>query len=197
MVTREEEFNSNLNLRANFRGCTPLHYAALSDDVDSVKILLEAGANPLKSNDYGRLPKDYSRDLQVKKLLEQYSKKHEAKRNQEEIEERRRFPLEMRLKENIVGQEGAISTVASTIRRKENGWIDDEHPLVFLFLGSSGIGKTELAKQVARYLHKDKKKAFVRLDMSEFQEKHEVAKLIGSPPGKINLTNVFLGDNFK
>ena len=136
MVTREEEFNSNLNLRANFRGCTPLHYAALSDDVDSVKILLEAGANPLKSNDYGRLPKDYSRDLQIKKLLEQYSKKHEAKRNQEEIEERRRFPLEMRLKENIVGQEGAISTVASTIRRKENGWIDDEHPVVFLFLGN-------------------------------------------------------------
>ena len=135
MVTREEEFNSNLNLRANFRGCTPLHYAALSDDVDSVKILLEAGANPLKSNDYGKLPKDYSRDPQIKKLLEQYSKKHEAKRNQEEIEERRRFPLEMRLKENIVGQEGAISTVASTIRRKENGWIDDEHPVVFLFLG--------------------------------------------------------------
>jgi ATP-dependent Clp protease ATP-binding subunit ClpA len=45
-------------------------------------------------------------------------------------------------------QEGAITIVASAIRRKENGWIDDEHPLVFLFLGSSGIGKTELAKQV-------------------------------------------------
>ena len=52
--------------------------------------------------------------------------------------------------------------------------------------GSSGIGKTELAKQVARYLFKDNlKKAFIRLDMSEFQEKHEVAKLIGSPPGYI------------
>ena len=84
----------------------------------------------------------------------------------------------------FAGQEGAISVVASTIRRKENGWIDDEHPVVFLFLGSSGIGKTELAKQVARYLYKDNlKKAFIRLDMSEFQEKHEVAKLIGSPPG--------------
>ena len=92
----------------------------------------------------------------------------------------------MRLKEKIVGQEGAISVVASSIRRKENGWIDDEHPLVFLFLGSSGIGKTELAKQVAKYLHKDQlKKAFIRLDMSEYQEKHEVAKLIGSPPGYI------------
>ena len=65
--------------------------------------------------------------------------------------------------------------------------MDDDHPLVFLFLGSSGIGKTELAKQIAKYLHKDKggKESFIRLDMSEFQEKHEVAKLIGSPPGYV------------
>lgn len=82
-----------------------------------------------------------------------------------EAEQRRRFPLEKRIKEVIVGQEGAITTVASTIRRKENGWCDDEHPLVFLFLGSSGIGKTELAKQVAKYLFKEKKEAFIRMDM--------------------------------
>lgn len=69
------------------------------------------------------------------------------------------------------------------IRRKENGWIDEEHPLVFLFLGSSGIGKTELAKQLAAYIHKNKPESFIRLDMSEYQEKHEVAKLIGAPPG--------------
>uniref|UniRef100_A0A673ZKW0 ClpB family mitochondrial disaggregase n=1 Tax=Salmo trutta TaxID=8032 RepID=A0A673ZKW0_SALTR len=102
-----------------------------------------------------------------------------------EAEERRRFPLEKRLMEHIIGQEGAINTVASAIRRKENGWYDEEHPLVFLFLGSSGIGKTELAKQVARYMHKDLKKGFIRMDMSEFQEKHEVAKFIGSPPGYV------------
>ncbi|KAG5879303.1 hypothetical protein JTB14_021960, partial [Gonioctena quinquepunctata] len=71
------------------------------------------------------------------------------------------------------------------VRRKENGWADDDHPLVFLFLGSSGIGKTELAKQLAAYIHKEKQQAFIRLDMSEFQEKHEVAKLIGAPPGYI------------
>ena len=68
-------------------------------------------------------------------------------------------------------QDGAITVVASAIRRKENGWIDDEHPLVFLFLGSSGIGKTELAKQIANYLHKGNKKGFIRLDMSEYQVK--------------------------
>ena len=65
---------------------------------------------------------------------------------------RRKYPLEKRIQEVLVGQEGAIATVASAIRRKENGWIDDEHPLVFLFLGSSGIGKTELAKQVKIFL---------------------------------------------
>lgn len=57
--------------------------------------------------------------------------------------------------------------------------------MVFLFLGSSGIGKTELAKQLAGYIHKNKSDGFIRLDMSEYQEKHEVAKLIGAPPGYI------------
>lgn len=120
--------------------------------------------------------------------------------------------MEQRLKQYIVGQEGSISIVASSklqfyyifireyfikryvckllyysitlaIRRKENGWIDEEHPLVFLFLGSSGIGKTELAKQLAAYIHRNKSDNFIRLDMSEYQGKHEVAKLIGAPPG--------------
>ena len=104
-------------------------------------------------------------------MLKHYAEKMEEKKKLEEQEERRRFPLEQRLKEFIVGQEGPIATVASAIRRKENGWTDGEHPLVFLFLGSSGVGKTELAKQVARYLNRDSSEgeAFIRLDMSEFQ----------------------------
>lgn len=64
------------------------------------------------------------------------------------------------------------------VRRKENGWVDEDHPLVFLFLGSSGIGKTELAKQLAGYIHKEKSSAFIRLDMSEYQEKHEVINTV-------------------
>ncbi|XP_066846185.1 mitochondrial disaggregase isoform X2 [Anser cygnoides] len=83
------------------------------------------------------------------------------------------------------GHEPSESIRDKAIRRKENGWYDEEHPLVFLFLGSSGIGKTELAKQTAKYIHKDVKKGFIRLDMSEFQERHEVAKFIGSPPGYV------------
>jgi len=83
------------------------------------------------------------------------------------------------------GQENAIAIVSSTIRRKENGWLDEDHPLVFLFLGSSGVGKTELAKQVANYLHPNNPKSFIRLDMSEYQSKAEVARFIGSPPGYV------------
>uniref|UniRef100_A0A665U388 Uncharacterized protein n=1 Tax=Echeneis naucrates TaxID=173247 RepID=A0A665U388_ECHNA len=167
LVSREDEFSSRLSSRAGFRGCTALHYATLADDPRTVRMLLEAGM--------------------AESMFFICFQEAQARR---EAEERRRFPLERRLKEHIIGQEGAINTVASAIRRKENGWYDEEHPLVFLFLGSSGIGKTELAKQVARYMHKDIKKVSfillylfqpVRLHLSLFQ----VAKFIGSPPGYV------------
>lgn len=104
----------------------------------------------------------------------------ESKRTKEA---RQAFPLEKRLMSKIVGQRQAIACVSQQIRRKENGWHSSEHPLVFLFLGSSGIGKTELAKQVAWYVHEDDKDGFIRLDMSEYQHQHEVSKFIGAPPG--------------
>ncbi|XP_078013113.1 mitochondrial disaggregase isoform X2 [Phascolarctos cinereus] len=185
LVTREDDFNNRLNNRASFRGCTALHYAALADDYRTVKELVDGGASPLQCNEMGHTPMDYARDGEVMKLLKASETKYQEKQRKREAEERRRFPLEQRLKEHIIGQESAIATVGAAIRRKENGWYDEEHPLVFLFLGSSGIGKTELAKQTAKYMHKDGKKGFIRLDMSEFQERHEVAKFIGSPPGYI------------
>uniref|UniRef100_A0A8B9BE31 ClpB family mitochondrial disaggregase n=1 Tax=Anser brachyrhynchus TaxID=132585 RepID=A0A8B9BE31_9AVES len=185
LVTREDEFNNRLNIRASFRGCTALHYAVLADDYLTVKLLLDGGANPLQKNEMGHTPLDYAREGEVMNLLRASETKFQEEQRRRKIEERRRFPLEQRLKEHIIGQESAIATVGAAIRRKENGWYDEEHPLVFLFLGSSGIGKTELAKQTAKYIHKDVKKGFIRLDMSEFQERHEVAKFIGSPPGYV------------
>ncbi|KAK7155961.1 hypothetical protein R3I94_006128 [Phoxinus phoxinus] len=185
LVSREDEFSSRLSSRASFRGCSALHYAALADDLRTVRILLDAGANPTLKNELGHTPLTYAKEGEMLALLKESQNAFAEAQRKREAEERRRFPLERRLKEHIIGQEGAINTVASAIRRKENGWYDEEHPLVFLFLGSSGIGKTELAKQVARYMHKDIKKGFIRMDMSEFQEKHEVAKFIGSPPGYV------------
>ncbi|XP_014235054.1 caseinolytic peptidase B protein homolog [Trichogramma pretiosum] len=183
---RENEFSDRLIARATFKGFTALHYAVLSGSKACVEILLEAGANPTIENEAGRRAVDYAyMDKDIENILIAYSLKFDEMQKEKEAEERRRFPLEQRLKQYIVGQEGAISIVASTIRRKENGWIDEEHPLVFLFLGSSGIGKTELAKQLAAYIHKNKSDTFIRLDMSEYQDKHEVAKLIGAPPGYV------------
>lgn len=183
-IARQDEFSDRVSPRANFRGCTALHYAALADSAGCINTLLEAGADPLKPNDYGHTPLDYARDDTTRQLMKRFAEQFQARKEKKKQEERRQFPLEQRLRDVIVGQEGPITAVASAIRRKENGWTDGEHPLVFLFLGSSGIGKTELAKQVSRYLHKENN-AFVRVDMSEYQEKHEVAKLIGSPPGYV------------
>lgn len=185
LMIRDEEFSSSLNNKATFLGFTPLHYAVLTDNLEIAQLLLTYGANPTLQNDLGHTPLMYAKDPIIKQYLEMEISKYEEKMKEKELEERRRYPLEERLKKHIVGQEGAIAIVAATIRRKENGWADDDHPLVFLFLGSSGIGKTELAKQLASYMHKGKSQAFIRLDMSEYQEKHEVAKLIGAPPGYI------------
>lgn len=168
-----------------FRGCTALHYAVLHHDQETVQILLENGADPTIGNEYRFKPEDYAKDTGMRTMMQKYSEKYKIKQKQSEIEERRRFPLEQRIKQRIIGQEGAIAIVSGAIRRKENGWCDEDHPLVFLFLGSSGIGKTELAKQIAEYLYKGKANGFIRMDMSEYQQKHEVAKFIGSPPGYI------------
>lgn len=183
---REDEFCSAMNARASFLGWTALHYAALADSPISATALLEAGADPTARDHAGRRALHYARDPSpTRDVILEHIRHWEEKVAAAAAEERRRFPLEQRLKQYIVGQTAAIETVAAAVRRKENGWADEEHPLVFLFLGSSGIGKTELAKQLARYMHRDDPSAFIRLDMSEYQEKHEVAKLIGAPPGYV------------
>uniref|UniRef100_A0A6P8IHM2 Caseinolytic peptidase B protein homolog n=1 Tax=Actinia tenebrosa TaxID=6105 RepID=A0A6P8IHM2_ACTTE len=185
ILERENTFSERLNKGANFSGFTPLHYAALADSYECVQLLLNAGADPTIKDDTGHNAISYTREQSIINIINEYTTKFVEEKKRKEAEERRRYPLEKRIKEHIVGQEGPILTVAGAIRRKENGWHDAEHPLTFLFLGSSGIGKTELAKQIANYIHKGNKKGFIRLDMSEYQEKHEVAKMIGSPPGYI------------
>ncbi len=93
--------------------------------------------------------------------------------------------VEERLHERVIGQEEAISAVANAIRRGRVGMSDPDRPLgSFIFMGPTGVGKTELAKALAEYLFDDEK-SMVRLDMSEYQEKHTVSRLIGAPPGYV------------
>ncbi len=93
--------------------------------------------------------------------------------------------MEDRLSERVVGQAEAILAVSSAIRRARAGLQDENRPLgSFLFLGPTGVGKTELARALAEFLFDDER-ALVRLDMSEFMEKHSVARLIGAPPGYV------------
>ncbi len=93
--------------------------------------------------------------------------------------------MEERIKERVVGQDEAIRAVSNAVRRSRSGLQDPHRPLgSFIFLGPTGVGKTELGRALAEFLFDDEQ-AMVRIDMSEFMEKHSVARLIGAPPGYV------------
>jgi ATP-dependent Clp protease ATP-binding subunit ClpB len=93
--------------------------------------------------------------------------------------------MEEELHERVIGQDEAVSVVASAIRRSRAGLADPHRPIgSFLFLGPTGVGKTELARTLADFLFDDER-AMVRIDMSEYQEKHNVSRLVGAPPGYV------------
>jgi ATP-dependent Clp protease ATP-binding subunit ClpB len=93
--------------------------------------------------------------------------------------------MEERLRQRVVGQDAALASVANAIRRSRSGLSDPNRPIgSFLFLGPTGVGKTELARALAEFLFDDER-AIIRLDMSEYMEKHSVARMIGAPPGYV------------
>ena len=102
-----------------------------------------------------------------------------------ETEAEKLLHMEERLHEDIVGQEEAIHALADAIRRARSGLKDPRRPIgSFIFLGASGVGKTELAKALARFMFGDED-ALVRVDMSEYREEHTVSRLFGAPPGYV------------
>ena len=102
-----------------------------------------------------------------------------------ESEREKLLHLEEELHKRVVGQEEAISAVANAVRRSRAGLQDPKRPIgSFIFLGTTGVGKTELAKALAEYLFNDEK-LMTRIDMSEYQEKFSVTRLIGAPPGYV------------
>jgi len=102
-----------------------------------------------------------------------------------ESEREKLLKMEEVLSERVVGQKDAIIAISDAVRRSRAGLQDEKKPIgSFIFLGTTGVGKTELAKVLAGYLFNDEQ-ALTRLDMSEYQEKHSVSRLVGSPPGYI------------
>jgi ATP-dependent Clp protease ATP-binding subunit ClpB len=102
-----------------------------------------------------------------------------------ESERTKLLKMEERLHQRIVDQEEAITTIANAIRRARAGLADPNRPIgSFIFLGTTGVGKTEMAKALAEFLFDDEN-AIVRIDMSEYMEKHSVSRLIGAPPGYV------------
>ena len=93
--------------------------------------------------------------------------------------------MEDRLHDRVIGQDEALSAVANAVRRSRSGLADPNRPVgSFIFLGPTGVGKTELARALAQFLFDDEQ-ALIRLDMSEYQEKHTVARMLGAPPGYV------------
>uniref|UniRef100_A0A4W6F6T6 ClpB family mitochondrial disaggregase n=1 Tax=Lates calcarifer TaxID=8187 RepID=A0A4W6F6T6_LATCA len=159
LVSREDEFSSRLSSRAGFRGCTALHYATLADDPRTVRMLLEAGANPLQTNGLGHTARAYAKEGEVSGVLQEWEGKFQEAQARREAEERRRFPLERRLKEHIIGQEGAINTVAS--------------------------GKHTHA-HTNTYTYTHKKRRYTHMTTTTIHHiENKVAKFIGSPPGYV------------
>src|SRR5207244_5081551 len=102
-----------------------------------------------------------------------------------EAEVKKLVNMEGRLRERVIGQDAALERVSNAIRRSRAGLSDPRRPIgSFIFLGPTGVGKTELARALAEFLFDDEHN-MIRIDMSEYQEKHTVARLIGAPPGYI------------
>jgi hypothetical protein len=142
-------------------GYTPLHYAALFAPIEIVNMLLAAGADPeLRAHGYApgeidlsRLPDDAPEKGRLNDTVARLEAERERKkveRDRQEKEDRLRFPLELKLSKEMIAQEVPILSVASAMRRRENGWSDPTKPLVFLFLGSSGVGQMDIHSGLIR-----------------------------------------------
>ncbi len=173
-LEQKHEREGNLDKIAEIRyGVIPKLQQELQKKNEELKELQEKGGMLKEEIDEEDIAEIISRwtGIPVSKLLEG--------------EREKLLRMEERLSERVVGQDEAIRVVSNAIRRSRAGLQDPNRPIgSFLFLGPTGVGKTELAKSLAEFLFDDER-AMIRIDMSEYMEKHSVAKLIGAPPGYI------------
>ncbi len=144
---------------------------------------LEEGLNAQSSGDHDPLLKEKVDDELIAEVVSKWTNIPVSKLVQSEMS--KLLHLEDILAQRVIGQREGITALANAIRRSRSGLSDTNRPIgSFIFLGPTGVGKTELAKTLASYLF-DSEKAMLRLDMSEFMEKHSVSRLIGAPPGYV------------
>ncbi|MGD9916885.1 MAG: ATP-dependent chaperone ClpB [Paenirhodobacter sp.] len=144
---------------------------------------LEKQLGEAEASEDGHMVEEAVRPEQIAEVVERWTGIPTSKMLEGERE--KLLKMEEELHKRVIGQDAAITAVANAVRRARAGLNDENRPLgSFLFLGPTGVGKTELTKAVAEYLFDDDT-AMVRIDMSEFMEKHSVARLIGAPPGYV------------
>ncbi len=194
-----DEACSDMNLKSKQIARMDAIRKEKADLLKEREMLLSSAVN---GEDYARLATIRSRDIQVSDELQQLESEGAPELTIDNLarvielwtkipassiredEYKRLSELDKRLKQHIVGQDKAVDTVCAAIRRNRVGISAKHKPVSFIFIGSTGVGKTELVKRLAEDLF-DSPEALIRLDMSEFMEKHTVSRIIGSPPGYV------------
>ncbi len=146
-------------------------------DIKSLELRLEEEKKGLESEAHPALTQEH-----LANVIELWTNIPASRIQEQEFQ--RLAKLEQRLEEHVIGQEEAVKAVSAAIRRGRVGISPKHKPVSFIFVGSTGVGKTELVKQLAADLF-DTPESLIRLDMSEFMEKHAVSRIIGSPPGYV------------
>jgi ATP-dependent Clp protease ATP-binding subunit ClpB len=147
------------------------------------KELKRAETRLTEMQQHGQMLKEEVREDDVAEVVAKWTSIPVSKLLEGEVQ--KLIAMEARLHQRVVGQDEAIAAVSNAVRRARAGLQDPNRPLgSFLFLGPTGVGKTELAKALAEFLFDDEQ-AMIRIDMSEYMEKHSVARLIGAPPGYV------------
>ena len=165
--------------RGNLERAAQIQYGELpklDDEMKKLTALQEKASGP-------RMLKEEVDEEDIAKIVSKWTGIPVSKMLEGEV--KKLVEMESRLRERVIGQDDALKTVANAIRRSRAGLSDPKRPIgSFIFLGPTGVGKTETARALAEFLFDDDQ-AMIRIDMSEYMEKHAVARLIGAPPGYV------------
>jgi len=179
----ELQYGEIPKLEAELRELTALQDAAVAEDAKTQASESMPGAPRSGAAKPSRMLKEEVDEEDIAAIVSKWTGIPVSKMLEGEMQ--KLVQMEDRLRERVVGQDEALSAVANAIRRSRAGLSDPKRPIgSFIFLGPTGVGKTETARALAEFLFDDEA-AMVRIDMSEYMEKHAVARLIGAPPGYV------------